>query len=60
MPRIARFSDYIDKMDLKLLEMQLIIQKFDETLSLKANKNVLTHTLKEFEKGYVRKVDNKN
>jgi len=40
-----------------MLEMTAVIAKFDENLSLKANKNLLAHTLKEFESAYLRKED---
>ena len=33
---------------MNLMYFKEIIKKFDENLSLKANKNLLTHTLKEF------------
>ena len=57
MPRIRKFTAYIDDLDAKMLEMTAVIAKFDENLSLKANKNLLAHTLKEFESAYLRKED---
>ena len=48
MPRIKNFTDHVDHVDKKIVEMSAIIKKFDENLSMKANKNLLIHTMKEF------------
>jgi hypothetical protein len=37
--------------------MKMIIKKFDENLSMKANKNMLSHSFKEFEIAYMRRDD---
>ena len=57
MPRIKKFTSYIVHLEKSIEEFKEIITKFDENLSLKANKNLMVHTLKEFEIAYLKKED---
>jgi len=40
-PKIDSFTTYIDLIYKQIEDMKMIIKKFDENLSLKANKNLL-------------------
>ena len=55
MPKIDKFSKYIDHIDNQIDEMKIVIQDFDQNLSLKANKNLLQHSFKELESGFMKK-----
>ena len=53
MPKIKKFTEYIDENEVRILKFKEIIKQFDENLCLKANKNLLVHSFKEFSANYV-------
>ena len=55
MPKIEHFINYINHFEKELDDMRKIIGQFDVNLSLKANKSVLSQSMKTFEETYLKK-----